>query len=52
MDKNANTKKIRNEKDVVMEESSRSRLNNSRKRRLDSKRNRAEINQAQTVQWK
>ena len=38
MDRKANTKKIRKEKDVVMEESSRSRSNNSRKRRLNNKR--------------
>ena len=38
MDKKANTKKIRKEKDVEMEESSWSRSNNSRKRRLNNKR--------------
>ena len=38
MDRKANTKKIRKEKDVVMEESSRSKSNNSRKRRFNNKR--------------
>ena len=38
MDKKDDTKKIRNEKDVVMEKSSRPRSNNSRKRRINNKR--------------
>ena len=38
MDRKASLKKIRKEKDVVMEKSSRSRSNNSRKRRLNNKR--------------
>ena len=52
MDKNVNTKKIRNEKDIVMEESSRSRLNNSRKRRLNNKkwcRNKSSSNSSMEV---